>query len=73
MHLQVVGALWADLRIGQRVTAYLLHNGPASCRLRRPKSLREGGEAKASPNRAIMSQVADPKPSDLPMARLNSE
>ena len=26
--------------------------------------------AKASPNRAIQSRVLDPKPSDLPMARL---
>jgi hypothetical protein len=29
-----------------------------------------GAVAKASPNRAIQSEAADPKPSELPMGRL---
>ena len=34
------------------------------------KSLGDGGEAKASPNRANESVGVDPKPSDLLMARM---
>lgn len=30
-----------------------------------------GAEAKASPNRANKSDLVDPKPSDLPMTRMN--
>ena len=35
-----------------------------------PKSLGDGGEAKASPNRATKSVAADAKPRELHMARL---
>ena len=59
---------------GQRVTAYLLHNEPASCTCTaRLTCLRRGAEVKASVKCATQSYGADPKPRDLLMARLNPE
>ena len=56
---------------GDPLTACLLKNEPASytsvARLRTGAS---GAGAKASPNRAREWQGVDPKPRDLPMARL---
>ena len=37
------------------------------------KSAKDGAVAKASLNRAIESHAVDPKPGDLPMARLKRE
>ena len=51
-------------------TACLLKNEPASLRYVARLTRRGEAVAKASPNRAPESHDQDPKPSDLPMARL---
>ncbi len=53
-----------------RVTACLLHNDPASYRVRRVNPFRGGAAGKPSLNRATMSGAIDAKPGDLPMGRL---
>ena len=52
------------------VTACLLKNEPASLRCVARLTRCGVAVAKASPNRAFESHVLDPKPGDLPMARL---
>jgi hypothetical protein len=66
--LQAVGALCLTW-----VTACLLHNDPASYRLRQVKALRAEARGKPSLNRANTSLVVDAKPGDLPMSRLKRE
>ena len=66
MHLPSVGA-WPQ----GWVTAYLLHNGSASCVSEARRRLNHAeAEAKASPNRANEFPGADPKPVDLFMDRM---
>jgi len=69
MCLQAVGAPCIG-RCG--VTACLLHNDPASYRLRRfqVKAFRAGAAGKPSLNRATESRAVDAKLRDLPMGRL---
>ena len=71
MCLQAVGALYSAC--AGCVTACLLHNDPASYRLRQVKGLRPGARGKPSLNRALKSLVVDAKPGDLPMSRLKRE
>ena len=60
-------------RFWSRPTACLLQNDPASCYgAARLSSWKSGAAAKASPNRANELRRADPKPGDLPMARMKS-
>jgi hypothetical protein len=47
---------------GEWVTAYLLHNGPASYVCGKAKHFRCGAVAKASLKMANKSQAVDPKP-----------
>lgn len=53
-----------------RVTACLLHNESASYCYAARLSQRGEAAAKASPNRAIELHGVDPKPGELPMARV---
>ena len=70
MCLQAVGALWQACL--QCVTACLLHNDPASYRLRlRVKVLRTEAIGKPSLNRANLSLAVDANLRELPMSRLN--
>ena len=56
----------------QCVTACLLHNDPASYRLRQSvKAFRAGAIGKPSLNRATQSLAVDANLRDLPMSRLN--
>ena len=55
------------------MTVYLLFNGPASYHMQWVKSLWDGAVAKASVNSAIILHGVDPKPSELPMARMKRE
>ena len=57
------------MAFGQRATACLLHNEPASYCHRQGEATC-GAVAKASLNRAIESVAVDAKRSDLPMARV---
>jgi hypothetical protein len=51
--------------------ACLLENEPASARAwQEAKGVTPGAGAKASLNRAVTSRAGDPKPGELPMARL---
>ena len=53
------------------MTACLLKNEPTSyVGVARLTPWTEGAEAKASPNRAIELYLVDPKPGELPMARV---
>ena len=52
------------------LTACLLHNDPASYRVRLVNPFRGGAVAKASLNRAKLSGAVDAKPGELPMGRL---
>ena len=64
--LQAVGAHWPCAS----VTACLLHNDPASYRVRQVNPFRGGATGKPSLNRATESGAIDAKAGELPMGRL---
>ena len=54
------------------VTACLLHNEPTSCRVRLVKGDDAPSHSESEAEEAVMSDVADAKPSDLHMSRMKS-
>lgn len=55
------------------VTACLLKNEPASYRVWRVKRLEPWSRSESECESAIVSHVVDPKPGELPMARVKRE
>ena len=54
------------------VTACLLHNEPTSCLVRLVKGDDAPSHSESEAEEAVMSDVADAKPSDLHMSRMKS-